>query len=96
MARKKDSTAKVRFHFKDDGQDIQWWEVDEKGFVLNCNLQGWVWNGTKVEMVSGKTIIPFVGQDPGKFDAGAMLLCTFKDGSIGKFIHPIEKVEALV
>lgn len=83
----------IRIHFKDDGQDILWWDIDEKGIVQASNMQGWVWNGTEIQMVSGQFILPFVGQDPAKFQPGDMLICQFKDGSIGKFIHPIEKVE---
>jgi hypothetical protein len=28
-----------RIHFKDDGQDILWWDIDDEGVVVDCNAQ---------------------------------------------------------
>ena len=39
---------KARIYFEDEGQDILWWDVDESGIVRACNMQGWVWEGTRI------------------------------------------------
>jgi hypothetical protein len=83
----------IRIYFKDDGQDIQWWDVDEMGVVQASNMQGWVWNGTEIQMTNRRMILPF--DDPAKIQPGDELICRFKNSGVGKFIHPVEKVEKL-
>ncbi|MDP2729172.1 MAG: hypothetical protein Q8O55_01660 [Dehalococcoidales bacterium] len=76
----------VRIHFEDDGQDILWWDIDEHGVVQACNMQEWVWKGTQVQMTVS-------GNEPSKVQPGDRLVCEFKDGRIGIFQHPVEKIE---
>ncbi len=70
----------LRIHFKDEGQDVLWWDVDSKGVVQSCNMQAWAWVGTKVDMA----------KDLAK---SAHLSVTFKDDHCGTWKHPVEKVE---
>jgi hypothetical protein len=82
----------LRVHFKDDGQDCQWWDIDNDGIVQDCNLQGFVWKGTKVLAVvnnsAGNNHKDFVDVQPGD-----ELICQFKSTMVGRFIHPVDKVE---
>lgn len=80
----------IRIHFKDDGQDILWWDVNEEGIVEQCNLQGQVWNGTQVIGSTAGAVKP---QD---VKPGDKLICIYKGGRGGEFIHPVVRVEALV
>jgi hypothetical protein len=81
-----------RIHFIDDGQDILWWDIDEKGVVQDCNLQVDVWKGTIVQMTDKATGIDDI-------QPGDKLACTFPHHTennlpgVGMFIHPVEKVE---
>lgn len=70
----------LRIHFKDDGQDVLWWDIDDHGIVQACNMQEWIWKGTKVMM--NKPI-----------KKGRILSCEFTSGKVGTFIHEVEKVE---
>ena len=79
----------VRIHFKDDGQDILWWDVDEKGIVKQCNMQGQVWIGTEVIGT------PVGSVKPQDIKPGEKLICLFPSGGGGEFIHPVIKVESL-
>lgn len=39
----------MKIYFEDKMQDFLEWELDKKGFVIDCQpFQGWVWNGTQV------------------------------------------------
>ncbi|MBA7482648.1 hypothetical protein ES705_18288 [subsurface metagenome] len=80
----------IRIHFKDDGQDILWWDVNEEGVVERCNLQEQIWPGTKVIGSSGGAVQP---QD---IKPGEKLLVIYQSGRGGEFIHPVTKVENLV
>jgi hypothetical protein len=73
-----------RIHFKDDGQDILWWDIDEKGVVIACNAQEWVWKGTQVMM-----------DDLSKIKKGMQLRCAFTKIGVSTFIHPVVKVEKI-
>jgi hypothetical protein len=42
-------TAKYKITFEDDQQDFLVWHLDERGEVLNSDLQSSVWNGGMVE-----------------------------------------------
>jgi hypothetical protein len=33
----------MKIYFEDQGQDVLWWIVNEKGIVIDCNLQEWCW-----------------------------------------------------
>ncbi len=70
----------IRVHFKDEGQDCLWWDIDGEGIVQDCDMQSWVWKGTKVDMTTDLRV-------------DGHLVCTFKDGHVGKWKHPIVKVE---
>ncbi len=39
---------KYRIHFKDEQQDCLWWDLDEQGKVIACNLQSNIWAGIEV------------------------------------------------
>lgn len=40
-------------HFEDCGQDFLSWVLDEEGQVIDCQpCQGWVWNGSIVDLES--------------------------------------------
>jgi hypothetical protein len=72
----------LRIHFKDEGQDILWWDIDSQGIVQACNMQEWVWKGTKVMM-----------DQPIK--KGSILTVEFAKAGVGTFVHPVIKVEKL-
>lgn len=75
-----------RLHFRDDGQDILWWEINMEGVVVNCNLQQAIWVGTRV--VDGPS-------NPMDIIEGEIIMCLFRSGKKLVFNHPVEKVERL-
>jgi hypothetical protein len=82
-----------KIHFKDDGQDILWWIIDEKGVVQSCNMQGNVWNGTVVagiKPVDNDLHRPLLTFKPGDI---LCILTKHSKGKVVSFIHPVEKVE---
>lgn len=97
----------LRVHFKDEGQDILWWDIDNDGVVQACNMQEWVWKGTKVVgfVPHGRELVAVLGsvhnltEDQHYVEhfvdvkPGDELVCAFKRGNTGRFIHPVEKVE---
>jgi len=72
----------IRVHFQDDAQDCLWWDINEEGVVEDCDMQTWLWKGTKVDMATPIT-------------PGCKLSVTFKDGKVGTWIHPVVKVEKM-
>jgi GTP cyclohydrolase II len=76
----------IRVHFKDDGQDVLWWDIDEKGIVQLSNLQNYFWAATKVIGTSGGGVFPDI-------KVGEKLLVIYGSGRGGEFIHPVVKVE---
>ncbi len=42
--------AKYKITFEDDQQDFLEWHLDERGEVLNSDLQAFVWNGKMVDI----------------------------------------------
>jgi hypothetical protein len=80
----------VRIHFKDDGQDILWWEVNDEGIVEKCNLQELIWKGTRVIGCTAGEV------KPQNIKPGDRLICDF-GGKVGvkEFIHPVTKVKVL-
>jgi len=70
----------IRVHFQDDAQDCLWWDINEEGVVEDCDMQTWLWKGTKVDMATAIT-------------PSCKLSVTFKDGKVGTWIHPVVKVE---
>ena len=57
---------------------MPWWDI-ENGEVVACDLQAWMWVGTKVDTT----------HDLRKDNR---LHCTFKDGHTGIWKHPIERI----
>jgi hypothetical protein len=83
-----------RIHFKNDGQDILWWEVDNNGTVQACNMQESTWKGTRVTGVRPS------GEEAGwsrpwmQFKPGDILLIVLPGQEVTKsFIHPVESIE---
>ncbi len=77
-----------KIHFEDDGQDVLWWLIDEKGIVQAADMQWLVWEGTEVFMTDRSISLDDI-------QPGDHLVCKFKDGKGGTFIHAVEKVEKI-
>jgi hypothetical protein len=80
----------IRVHFIDDGNyDLRWWDVDDKGMVVNSNLQIETWRGFQVRgTVDGKGI---AGAKPGDVQ---MVIPRGAKKAL-RFFPPIEKVEVI-
>jgi len=82
-----------RIHFKDDGQDILWWDIDDEGVVVDCNAQVWVWKDTKI---TGIKPVDFTDTSRPrlKFKKGDILIIRLPGRKfVTSFIHQVEKVE---
>lgn len=77
-----------KIYFEDDGQDVLWWLIDDHGIVQACDMQEWMWKGTEVFMTDRSINLDDIRP-------GDHLVCKFKDGKGGTFIHDVEKVEDL-
>lgn len=75
-----------KIYFEDEGQDVLWWIIDDKGIVKACDMQEWVWKGTEVLSTEYDCNL-------NNIEPGDRLVCKFPDGVCGKFQHTIEKVE---
>jgi hypothetical protein len=80
--------AMKKIYFEDDFQDVLWWLIDDQGIVQACDMQGWVWEGTEVFMTDRSINLDDI-------QPGDHLVCKFKDGKGGTFIHAVEKVKEL-
>jgi hypothetical protein len=82
-----------KIHFEDDGQDVLWWLIDDRGVVQACDMQEAIWKGTEVFMTDRNINLDDIRP-------GDHLVCKFKDGKGntlkgGTFIHAVERVEEL-
>jgi hypothetical protein len=79
-----------KIEFKDDGQDILWWKTDDQGVVQECNMQEWVWKGTRVVMTDAGTKLDDIKPE----DKLLVILPGEKKATM--FIHPVDRVATTI
>jgi hypothetical protein len=70
-----------KIHFKDNGQDLLWVIVDNRGFIIDCNRQKSVWCGFKV-------ILDFLF-------IGEFIFLADKNGRINEYDFTAKKIELI-
>lgn len=79
----------LRLHFRDTGQDILWWDIDEDNIVQTCNMQEGVWKGAEV-------IMDEYGNYPPDIQPGNRIFIKLPTtGRVAMFNHHVERIEKL-